>query len=101
MNDTPDTAQLPPALRFLNGLVIALMITMIVGVITVVWVLVTRMPDARNFVPILPDQLILPPGEVATAVTMGSGWSAVTTLSQKILIFNSEGVLVQTVQVAH
>lgn len=71
------------------------MITMILGVIAVVTTLVTRMPDSAR--PVLPDTLILPAGEVATAVTMGQGWFAVVTASQNILIFDQGGKLLQTV----
>ena len=59
------------------------MITMIVGVIAVVATLVTRMPDGR--VP-LPDVVTLPAGEVAQAVTIGQGWLAVVTQSQKVTL---------------
>lgn len=75
------------------------MITMIVGVITVVVTLVTRMPDGRIAAPILPSTLALPVGEVVTAVTAGRGWTAVVTQSQKILIFDAAGKLQQTVQI--
>ena len=71
------------------------MITMILGVIAVVATLVTRMPDSAR--PVLPDTLILPAGEVATAVTIGQGWFAVVTASQNILIFDQGGKLLQTV----
>lgn len=95
MTDTPDATELPPSLRFLKGLVITLMITMILGVIAVVATLVTRMPDGTA--PVLPNSLTLPEGETATAVTMGQGWFAVVTASQNILIFDRDGKLLQTV----
>ena len=82
-------------MRFLKGLVITLMITMILGVIAVVATLVTRMPDGSP--PVLPDAITLPEGELATAVTMGQGWFAVVTASQNILIFDRSGKLLQTV----
>ena len=98
MADTPDYPPLPPSLRFLRGLVIVLMITMICGVITVVWLLVTRMPDA-NASPVPPKGLALPAGAVPTAVTAGQGWMAVVTEDQRILIFNTDGSLRQEVQI--
>ena len=73
------------------------MITMIVGVIAVVATLVTRMPDGRVSAPELPPTITLPAGEVAQAVTLGQGWFAVVTASQKILIFNTKGALLQSV----
>ena len=75
-----------------------LMVTMIVGVITVVWLLVTRMPDG-NAAPTLPAGLTLPKGLVAEAVTAGKGWFAVVTTDQQILIFSAEGALRQQVQI--
>ena len=60
MEDTPDPAGLPPSLMFLKWLVIVLMVTMIGGVITIVSLLVTRMPDGGA--PALPENLSLPDG---------------------------------------
>ncbi|MFA9231556.1 MAG: DUF6476 family protein [Microgenomates group bacterium] len=99
MTDSPSEPDLPPSLRFLKALVIVLMITMIAGVITVVGLLVTRMPDANAIAPVLPDQIQLPPGQTAAAVTMGKGWIAVVTEQQSILIFNPDGSLRQTVAI--
>ncbi len=72
------------------------MITMILGVIAVVYLLVTRMPDGRAQIPALPPDLVLPAGQKAQAVTFGQGWSAVVTTSQTLLIYDGKGVLVQT-----
>ena len=89
---------MPPSLRLLKGLVIVLMITMIVGVITVVGLLVTRMPQAFSAVgPSLPDGFTLPAGAKAEAVTFGTGWIAVVTTDQRILIFGRDGTLRQEV----
>lgn len=86
-------------MRFLKGLVIALTLVMIVGVITVVGLLVTRMPNATE-IP-LPETLRLPEGAVAQAVTVGSGWFAVVTTDSRILIFDrTSGALRQEVKVA-
>lgn len=99
MQDTPDALpDLPPSLRFLKGLVIVLMITMIVGVITVVGLLVTRMPDG-NAAPLLPAAVSLPDGLLAEAVTAGKGWFAVVTTDQQILVFGLDGALVQQVRI--
>jgi hypothetical protein len=97
MADTPAEEQgLPPSLLFLKGLVTTLMITMILGVITVVWLLVTRMPDGRAQIPTLPPDIVLPAGQQAQAVTFGNGWSAVVTTSQNLLIYDGSGALVQS-----
>jgi hypothetical protein len=73
------------------------MITMILGVIAVVYLLVTRMPDGRAQIPALPPDIVLPAGQQAQAVTFGQGWSAVVTTSQNLLIYNANGALVQSI----
>ncbi len=97
--DAPDPA-LPPSLRFLKGLVIVLTLTMIIGVITVVAVLVTRMPQAfKASGPGLPEGFTLPDGSEAEAVTFGTGWIAVVTTDSRILIFGRDGRLRQEVAI--
>lgn len=91
--------QLPPGLRFLKALVIVLMITMIVGVITVVGLLVTRMPDANAF-PDFPASLAMPAGAVPEAITHGPGWTGVVTTDGRFLIFGPDGSLRQEITVA-
>ena len=99
-NDEAADPALPPSLRFLKWLVIVLTLTMIGGVITVVAVLVTRMPKA--FIapaPNLPDGVALPAGISAEAVTFGKGWIAVVTKDNRILIFGRDGTLRQEVAI--
>lgn len=73
---------------------------MIGGVITVVGLLVTRMPQAFSGTgPDLPDAITLPEGSKAAAVTFGKGWFAVVTTDDRILIFGPDGSLRQEVQV--
>ncbi|WP_295073810.1 DUF6476 family protein [Tabrizicola sp.] len=99
MPDAPDVA-LPPSLRLLKWLVILLTLTMIGGVITVVTLIVTRMPQAFTAsAPKVPAELALPDGATASAVTFGSGWTAVVTTDQRILIFDRNGVLLQEVTI--
>ena len=77
---------------------ILLTLSMIVGVITIVWVIVTRMPQAMQRAPALPDSITLPDGTRATAFTQGSDWYAVVTAQDQILIFDrATGALRQTV----
>ena len=90
---------LPPGLRFLKWLVIALTLTMIGGVITVVALLVTRMPQGMAAAPVLPDRLSLPAGTRAAAVTAGAGWFAVVTTDNRILIFGNDGALQQEIAI--
>lgn len=87
-------------MRLLQWLVIALTLTMIGGVITVVALIVTRMPQA--FVPSAPDVpegLTLPEGQSAAAVTFGNGWIAVVTTDDRILIFGRDGALRQDIRI--
>jgi Family of unknown function (DUF6476) len=91
---------LPPGLRFLKVLVTVLTLTMIIGVITVVALLVTRMPQAFSAAPGLPEGLTLPEGAAAQAVTFGTGWIAVVTKDDRILIFGQDGKLRQEVALA-
>lgn len=78
---------------------IVLTLVMIGGVITVVALLVTRMPQALNGVPALPEAIEMPEGAKAQAVTFGQGWIAVVTEDGRILLFNAEGRLRQEVRV--
>ncbi len=95
MTGTPlEEPELPPSLRFLKRLVTVLTVTMIAGVITVVALLVTRMPRLGAG-PTLPPSLSLPEGLTATAVTIGTGWIAVVTNQNHILIFDMTGKLQQ------
>ena len=94
-------ASLPPSLRFLKWLVIILTLTMIGGVITVVGLIVTRMPQAFSAVaPKVPADLQLPVGTEAAAVTFGTGWIAVVTTDNRIQIYNLDGKLRQEVQLS-
>jgi hypothetical protein len=87
---------LPPGLRFLKGLVIALALTMMAGVITIVALLVTRL---NGSVP-LPESITLPDGATAQAITVGNNWYAVVTTDNRILIFDRlTGALRQEVAV--
>lgn len=73
---------------------ILLTLTMIAGVITIVMLLVTRMPQAFTAVgPDLPAGFALPEGAEAQAVTFGEGWIAVVTTDQRILIYRQDGTL--------
>ena len=83
----------PPELRFLKFLVTALAGTMILGLITIVGLLVTRLPKAAPSRPALPEGLTLPDGLAAGAVTMGRCWIAVVAegaAGEEILIFDAE-----------
>lgn len=94
-------ATLPPSLRLLKWLVILLTLSMIGGVITVVWLIVTRMPATfAPQTPALPETVTLPEGQKAAAVTFGQGWIAVVTTDDHILIFGADGKLRQEVTIS-
>lgn len=105
MNDAPVDADagtgLPPQLRFLKALVTILAGTMIIGLITIIALLVIRLPAATASRPVLPASISLPEGEAARAVTFGSGWIAVVTERDEILVLDAEtGALRQRVPIA-
>jgi len=101
MSDTPDASKgLPPSLRLLKGLVIVLMLSMIGGVIAVVWLLVTRLPEAAA-PPALPDHIALPAGAKPEAVTMARDWIGVATTDGRLFVFNRDGSLRQEIDIAH
>ena len=98
MDQAPeDEVRLPPGLRFLKALVIVLTLTLIGGVITVVAVIVTRMPQATRPLPVLPDAVRLPDGATPRAITFGEGWLAVATSDDRLLVFAPDGRLLQEV----
>ncbi|WP_245990273.1 DUF6476 family protein [Tabrizicola piscis] len=99
--DDPEEMALPPSLRLLKWLVIVLTITLICGLITVVALIVTRMPQAfATQAPIVPENLVLPQGTKAAAVTFGKGWVAVVTEDDRILVFGTDGTLRQDISIA-
>ncbi|MDQ2065800.1 DUF6476 family protein [Xinfangfangia sp. CPCC 101601] len=108
MTDAPSGEGLPPSLRLLKLLVIVLMLVMIGGVITIVGLIVTRLPAAKEDAPpaahaglsALPAALQMPQGAQPEAVTFGKGWIAVVTQDDRILVFTEDGALQQELQLA-
>ncbi len=76
-----------------------LMLSMIGGVIAVVWLLVTRLPVAMA-PPTLPQHVALPAGAKAEAVTMAPDWIGVATTDGRLFIFNRDGSLRQEIHIA-
>jgi Flp pilus assembly protein protease CpaA len=104
MTETPedDTVALPPSLVWLKWLVIILTLSLIGGVLTVVWLLVTRLPIPGQYPgahPTVPQALQMPAGATASAVTMGSGWVGVVTTDNRILIFGADGKFWQEIAI--
>lgn len=62
---------------------------MILGVLAIVVLLVIRLQAPTG--PYVPDAIPLPEGARATAYTQGTGWIAVVTDSNEILIYDPDG----------
>jgi hypothetical protein len=76
-------------LKFLRRLVTALTATMILGVLAIVILLVIRLQAPSG--PFVPDAIVLPDGVTATAYTQGTGWIAIVTSEDEILIYDPDG----------
>lgn len=106
--EASETAEmaLPPSLRLLKWLVILLTASLIGGVIAMVWLLVTRLPNpgaVKDPASLLPQgfpALDLPAGVTPRAVTLGEGWVAVVTSDDHIRIFGLDGTPWQDVAIA-
>ncbi|SEO59944.1 hypothetical protein SAMN04490248_107129 [Salinihabitans flavidus] len=71
--------------------------TMIAGLLVIIALIVIRFSDRG---PTLPEEIALPEGTTARAVTFGDGWYAVVTGDDRILIFDaSSGKLRQSVTI--
>ncbi|WP_170374856.1 MULTISPECIES: DUF6476 family protein [Ruegeria] len=81
----PQEPQETPQLRLLRRMVMLLTAVMIGGVLVTFALIVIRLTDRT---PTLPDQIELPDGAKAQAVTIGSNWYAVVTDDNRILIFD-------------
>ncbi|MCG7627798.1 DUF6476 family protein [Epibacterium sp. MM17-32] len=94
-----ETIDEPAQLRFLRRLVTTLTVIMVGGVLVVIALLVIRLSEG-DAAPQLPADITLPDGATARAVTFGTGWVAVVTTEDQILILDSEtGALRQTLQI--
>jgi hypothetical protein len=62
---------------------------MILGVLTIVILLVIRLQAPSG--PFVPDAIILPAGTTATAYTQGTGWIAIVTSDDEILLYDPDG----------
>lgn len=90
MSSDDDTPKLPADLRFLKVLVTVLTAVMIVGLVTVVGLLVTRLTMAPPL-PELPASVELPEGAVPEAVTFARDWLVVVTDSGEVLLYAPTG----------
>jgi hypothetical protein len=93
----PEIQDEPPQLKFLRRLVTTLTVVMIGGLVLVVSLLVIRLSADS---PTLPSKITLPAGTTARAVTFGSGWIAVVTTDDQILILDPDSQAVrQTIDI--
>lgn len=89
MDEAPLTGPDAGLVRYLKWLVTTLTVTMIVGLVVLIAVVVMRLNETpgQSF----PDQIALPDGATATAITRGSDWIAVVTDDDRILIYDTTG----------
>ncbi|MEX0347947.1 MAG: DUF6476 family protein [Paracoccaceae bacterium] len=93
----PEIPQETPQLRLLRRMVMALTAVMIGGVLLTFALIVIRLSDRT---PTLPEEVELPDGARAQAVTIGPNWYGVVTDDNRILIFDkTTGKLRQTIEV--
>lgn len=96
IKDPSQDIELPPSLRFLQKLVTVLTVTMIGGVLIIIALLVIRLNDDAIS---LPASVTLPNGTIPVAFTQTKDWYAVVTEDNRILIFDLNGELAQTLDV--
>lgn len=71
--------------------------TMILGVLAIIFLLVMRLQQPAPLA--LPDSLTLPGGTTATAFTQTDDWIAIITDDNRIVIYERDGTLRQTIQI--
>ncbi len=86
----------PPEVRFLKLLTTVLAGVMIFGLLTIIGLLVTRLPGAAKL-PRLPVQITLPEGARAETVTFGKTFTVVVTQEGRVLLYTADGRLAQDV----
>jgi len=91
----PDPAP-PPEVKFLKILTTTLAGVMIFGLLTIIGLLVTRLPGASKL-PELPATIALPAGEKAETLTFGRGFTVIVTQNGRVLVYRPDGSLAQDV----
>ena len=89
MTKTPPEFFEPKNLKFLRLLVIVLTITMICGIITLVLVIVIKMPNYNNTESMqLPVEIILPDNMKVETFSIGSNHYLIVTKNDEVLIYD-------------
>ncbi|WP_241648354.1 DUF6476 family protein [Paenirhodobacter populi] len=95
-----DPAEVPvPLLRFLKLLVTALAVTMILGLVAIIWLLVTRLPGAPVLPP-LPEAIQLPEGATARSLSFAGDRIVVLTQDDRVLVYRADGTLIGETRIA-
>ena len=98
MQEPDKSKQNVPHLTFLRRLVTILTLTMIGGIIALVTLIFIRFQGEAT--PIyLPDSITLPDNTLPVAFTQTSKWYAIVTDDDHIMVFDTNGVLFQTIKV--
>ena len=93
MSGDPNEEVSPGNLRFLKVLVTILTATMILGLLTIIVLIVIRVPNVVRVIddPLpIPDVIALPEGIEAASFAMGHDWIAVVSKDDEILIFDKD-----------
>ena len=97
MSDMLPSDETPlPEIRFLKVLVTVLTATMIAGLVTIVAILVIRLPEQAPL-PALPERITLPEGARAEAITFARDYTLVVTDQGEALLYAPDGTLKQAV----
>lgn len=90
-NDQDAPAKAIPELRFLKTLVTGLTLIMGLGIIAIVILLWSRL--SQPLLPELPEQITLPDGATAQALTFARDWIVVITETGDVLLYDRAGQL--------
>ncbi len=100
-----DPAEVPaPLVRFLKLLVTGLAVTMIFGLVTIIWLLVTRLPGQLGApvaaLPTLPAAIQLPPGTQAASLAFSDDRIVVLTRDDRVLVYRADGTVIGETRIA-
>jgi len=87
---------MPPELRYIKRLVTVLTGTMILGLLTITVLLVIRLAQPAQPLPVLPAAITLPAGTEIAALTFARGFTVVVTTKGGVLVYTADGSLRQS-----